>query len=97
MIVFLIILSIWNIITFALFGIDKGRAKLNTWRTKEATLIFCAFVMGGFGALLGMIAFRHKTRKTAFRILIPFACLLNLVIIFIVIAHLIGEGLWVLQ
>lgn len=39
------------------------------------------FAGGGTGAWLGMQVFRHKTRKTKFRVLIPLSVLLWLVII----------------
>ena len=69
----------WNIITFALYGIDKGRAKMNQWRISEATLITCAFLMGGIGALLGMNVFRHKTKHLKFKLLVPLAVIVNVV------------------
>ena len=72
------IIVLWNIITFALFAIDKGRAKANKWRIKEATLFLTAFLMGGFGSLLGMYMLRHKTQHTSFKILIPLAVLVNI-------------------
>jgi len=78
-ITFSVSLILWNIITFALFGIDKRKAKANKWRVDESTLIVCAFLMGGIGAFLGMKVFRHKTRHLKFRFLIPLAAVLNMV------------------
>ena len=56
---------------YALFGIDKSRARKGMWRISERTLIIAAICMGGAGALLGMYHFRHKTQKHLFRLLIP--------------------------
>jgi dienelactone hydrolase len=39
-----------------------------------------AFAGGGLGALLGMFAFHHKTRKTRFRVLVPIALVLSVVV-----------------
>ena len=65
MMVALIVLAalvVWNIVTFAMYAIDKRKAKKNEWRTSEATLIGVAFIMGGIGAFLGMTLLRHKTK-----------------------------------
>ena len=67
----------WNIITFSLYGIDKHKARNKQWRTRETTLILCAFFMGGAGALLGMRIFRHKTQHGKFRLLVPLALVVN--------------------
>jgi uncharacterized membrane protein YsdA (DUF1294 family) len=69
---------LWNIITFALYGADKHKARKNKWRVSETALIFCAFLMGGIGALLGMRVFRHKTKHLKFRVLVPLAVVVNI-------------------
>ena len=71
-------LVIWNIIVLALYGIDKSKAKNNKWRISESALIACALLMGGIGTFLGMRLFRHKTKHLKFRLLIPFAVILNI-------------------
>jgi len=72
-----VIAVVMNIVTFALYAMDKSRAQKNQWRIKEATLITCGFLMGGLGAFLGMKILRHKTQHTMFKILVPLAMLLN--------------------
>lgn len=72
----------WNIIVFALYGYDKISAIKGTWRISERTLILAAFLMGGFGAFLGMQIFRHKTKKLKFNISVPLAMLLNIAVIY---------------
>jgi uncharacterized membrane protein YsdA (DUF1294 family) len=73
-----IVVAIWNIITFAFYGADKSKARKNKWRIKESTLIACAFLMGGVGAMLGMLAFHHKTKHLKFLLLVPLALMLNI-------------------
>jgi len=73
--------AIWNTGVFLLYGIDKIKAKTNAWRIPEKTLIMCAVLFGAVGAFAGMKAFRHKTRHTKFRILIPFLAVINVFII----------------
>lgn len=75
--ILLYILLVWNLTVFCLYGIDKSRAVHNKWRLRELTLVLCAFLMGGMGAILGMVVFNHKTSKLKFRILVPLAVLLN--------------------
>ena len=82
-------LAIWNIITFTLYGIDKRRARKSKWRISEATLIACAFLMGGLGALLGMSVFRHKTQHLKFKLLIPLAVLINVGFV-VALLHFLG-------
>jgi len=76
-----ILLVLWNIAVFAIYALDKRKAKNNQMRIKESTLIACAFLMGGIGAILGMRILRHKTQKPKFTVSVPLAVLLNLAII----------------
>jgi uncharacterized membrane protein YsdA (DUF1294 family) len=71
-------LTLWNITVFALYGMDKRKAKAGKWRISETTLIICAFLMGGIGAFLGMKVFRHKTKHLKFKLLIPLAVIVNI-------------------
>lgn len=75
------ILIIWlvliNLTAFALFGIDKKRAKKKQWRIPEKMLFLSAILGGSIGALLGMQLFRHKTKHWYFRYGIPFILLLQ--------------------
>ena len=71
-----------NLITFLIMGIDKYKAKHDRERISEKNLLTCAFLMGGIGIGLGMWAFRHKTRKIKFRILVPLAIIVNGAIVY---------------
>ena len=84
-IVFAIVIALWNITTFALYGADKQKARKNKRRISEATLILCAFLMGGAGALFGMSVFRHKTKHLKFKLLVPLAFILNIVIVALIL------------
>lgn len=68
---FLYYLIVINLITFFAFGIDKRKAEKGAWRTKESTLLGLAVIGGSVGALLGMNAFRHKTKHKKFTIGVP--------------------------
>ncbi len=74
-------LTIWNIVVCLIYGVDKMFAIKDTRRVSEKTLILCAFAFGGIGAFAGMMLFRHKTAKPKFKILVPFACIFNAVLL----------------
>lgn len=65
----LIFIVILNIISMILFGVDKLKSMRGGWRIQELRLLFIALI-GPFGAYLGMLLFRHKTRKAKF-LLVP--------------------------
>ena len=64
-------LVIINLIAFVLYGIDKKRAIRNEFRIRERTLLWFARLGGGIGSWLGLKLFRHKTKHTKFRIVVP--------------------------
>ena len=66
-----IALAAMNAFTFALYGIDKSRARRGAWRIRESTLLRTAACFGALGALLGMQLFRHKTKHRAFALGVP--------------------------
>lgn len=68
---FLLYLLLMNAAAFVLMLVDKIKAVNSQWRIPERTLIGSAVLGGSAGALLGMYAFRHKTRHTKFTIGIP--------------------------
>ncbi|HWS29271.1 MAG TPA: DUF1294 domain-containing protein [Clostridia bacterium] len=69
-----------NLLGFALMGFDKCFAQKSERRIRERTLFLCAAFGGALGSLLGMYAFRHKTRKNAFRFGMPAILLLHIAI-----------------
>ena len=57
---------------------DKHRARKKQWRIPEAALMGIAAMGGSICALLGMYAFRHKTRHPKFYIGIPVLLVIQL-------------------
>ena len=76
-------LSIINIGTFLLYGMDKEKARQNKWRIPEKTLLGAAFLGGSVGAWLGMQVFHHKTKHWKFRILVPLFLLMHATLLII--------------
>lgn len=64
-------LLIVNYVAFVMFGADKRKARKHQMRTSEMTLMLTAVAGGSVGALLGMLAFRHKTKHLKFVVGIP--------------------------
>ena len=58
--------GVLSIVTLILYGIDKHKAIRHEWRLSESTLLLPAALGGAYGALIGMLLFHHKTRKTIF-------------------------------
>ena len=82
---FLIIPLIWNIIVMLIYGVDKILARMHKRRISEMTLLLSAFLMGGCGAILGMVLFNHKTSKIKFRILVPLAFVAEVVAVYFIV------------
>jgi uncharacterized membrane protein YsdA (DUF1294 family) len=79
------VLVVLNLVSFALFGIDKRRANHGAWRISEATLIGSGAICGTVGAWLGVFAFRHKTRKPSFLIRLAGATLLDIAVVVVLV------------
>lgn len=81
-------LTIINAIGFAFMLVDKRRARQNRWRIPEATLMGIAAIGGSVGSLLGMYAFRHKTRHPKFTIGIPLILALQIAAAVVIMMYL---------
>lgn len=68
-----------NLAAFSIMAYDKhlSRRGGDTERIPEGMIFFMATALGGVGVYLGMLAFRHKTRKWYFQIGIPLLILQN--------------------
>lgn len=60
-----------NVLAFAVYGVDKWKARKGRWRVPEATLLGLAALGGSVGAWVAMQLFRHKTKKNKFRYGVP--------------------------
>lgn len=66
-----IYLSLITLAAFAVFGIDKLRAKRGKYRVRESTLFWLCILGGSIGGLAGMYVFRHKTLHRKFTVGVP--------------------------
>ena len=60
-----------NLLGFCLMGFDKRRARREGWRVRERSFFIVAALGGSLGTILGMYAFRHKTRHWYFKYGLP--------------------------
>ena len=74
----LLALLLINALGLLLMRIDKKKARRHRWRISEATLFTVALLGGSAGVLLGMYAFRHKTKHRRFTIGVPVILLAQL-------------------
>ena len=66
---YLLLVNLW---AFGLMAFDKGRARRRgARRIRERTLFLSALLGGSLGAVLGMWAFRHKTKHWYFKYGMP--------------------------
>lgn len=72
----IIYISILNIFSFILMGLDKFFAIKRLRRVSEKTLLFVALIGGAFGMWIAMMTFRHKTKHLKFKLLLPILSLL---------------------
>lgn len=71
-------LLIINLLTFAVYGIDKAKAPKGAWRIPEKTLLLLAVIGGSIGAWLGIRLWRHKTMHPQFKWGVPLILLIQL-------------------
>lgn len=77
----LFFIYIMSLLTFAMYGWDKHLAVYNKTRIPEFILLLFTFLGGAFGALCGMILFKHKTLHKMFLICVPIFLFLQLIIV----------------
>ncbi|MBP3448399.1 MAG: DUF1294 domain-containing protein [Clostridia bacterium] len=84
----ILVLLVWNLLVFSLYGIDKLLAKGKKRRISEATLLVTALCMGAAGGLFGMVIWNHKTAKLKFRLTVPLCFFLNFALLWLVAVQL---------
>lgn len=73
--------ALMSLVTFAVYGWDKWKAKRGAWRTPEKTLHLFELCCGWPGAMLAHKWMRHKSYKPAFRRVFWCMVVLNVVLL----------------
>lgn len=79
-VILVVYVIVMNLLGFLVMGIDKYKAKKQAWRVPESTLFILAIIGGSLGSIVGMYAFRHKTRHWYFVYGLPFIFVLQIAI-----------------
>ena len=85
----MVYILVWNIFVFLLYGYDKLAAVKKKRRVPEVCLLLSSVAAGGIGALSAMVIFRHKTRKTLFRVTVPVSLIITEIVVLIFDKHMI--------
>jgi uncharacterized membrane protein YsdA (DUF1294 family) len=70
-----------NVGSLVMMGFDKLSTKAGSERVPEMWFLLISLAGGFVGVVVGMLAFRHKTRKTSFQIKIATAAVLGTLVI----------------
>lgn len=83
-ILYFILMSLAGLISM---GKDKRKAVTRRARTPESRLLTYAVLGGSVGSILGMLAFRHKTKHLKFTLGLPAILIAQLIIVAVVIFY----------
>lgn len=74
-------LLVINFLNFLAFFYDKYKAKREDWRLPNGLLLGLSFVGGSIGGYLAMKLFRHKTKKSYYRIGLPLMVFMHILVL----------------
>ena len=80
----LIALAAGQIAAFIIYGVDKALAKAKVGRVPELVLCAATVLFGILGSAAAMMAFRHKTSKTSFKVKFAVAVVLRFILLGVV-------------
>ncbi|SFR42100.1 Uncharacterized membrane protein YsdA, DUF1294 family [Pseudidiomarina maritima] len=84
--------ALLSAVTYLLYALDKRAAQQSNQRTPEKVLHWLSVLGGWPGALIAQQQFRHKTRKTSFRVGFYFTVILNIAAVLYFIVYV--EQFW---
>ena len=77
-----------NLVGFVMMCVDKQLAIHHKNRVPEKALFLIAIIGGSLGGILGMYAFRHKTKHVSFVMGMPVILIIQLVLVYFVIHNI---------
>ncbi|MEA4894745.1 MAG: DUF1294 domain-containing protein [Oscillospiraceae bacterium] len=81
-------LTIINVVSCTAMFMDKYRAQHQKWRIPEKTLFTFALFGGSLGGIIGMYAFRHKTRHKKFSVGFPAILVIQIVLLIFIYLYI---------
>jgi len=84
--ILIIVFLIINIFSLVVMGYDKHKSIKGNGieRTPEGIIFFIAVFFGSIGVYIGMLGFRHKTKRWYFQMGIPLLILQNLATAYVI-------------
>ena len=86
--VLLSVLLVWNLLVLCSYGLDKHKAIRHRRRISEKTLLLQTLILGGIGASLGGVVFRHKIKKWYFKLCWLLGLIIDCVMLYLILAKL---------
>lgn len=86
--VLLSVLLVWNLLVLCAYGLDKHKAIRHRQRISEKTLLLQTLILGGIGASLGGVVFRHKIKKWYFKLCWLLGLIIDCVMLYLILAKL---------
>lgn len=68
-IIYIMYLSIMQVVTILAYFLDKKKAQAKMYRTKEIVLLSLSLFGGAYAGYTGMFTLHHKTRKWYFHVI----------------------------
>lgn len=80
------ILVLINVFSFFVMANDKRKSvgRQDSERTPEGLIFFIATAFGSIGVYVGMLLFRHKTRKWYFQLGVPLLIMQNIATAYVI-------------
>lgn len=87
MLYFILYILIINILGFELMKLDKYYAVKGKYRISEKTFFLIATFLGSVGVYAGIYAFRHKTKRLNFTVMVPVLFILNIFTVYAIFKY----------
>ena len=86
--VLLSVLLVWNLLVLCAYGLDKHKAIRHRQRISEKTLLLQTLILGGLGASLGGVVFRHKIKKWYFKLCWLLGLIIDCIMLYLILTKL---------
>lgn len=86
--VLLSVLLVWNLLVLCAYGLDKHKAIRHRRRISEKTLLLQTLILGGIGASLGGVVFRHKIKKWYFKLCLLLGLIIDCIMLYLILTKL---------
>lgn len=86
--VLLSVLLVWDLLVLCAYGLDKHKAIRHRRRISEKTLLLQTLLLGGIGASLGGVVFRHKIKKWYFKLCWLLSLIIDCIMLYLILTKL---------